>query len=108
MNIGKLVGMLRAAEELSQTELASELGVTRAYLSQVENGHKEPSLPLLRKIAIFFQIPLAVFLADENKEDDEIMVQLKKMLGEVLVIRLHGAEQRRGKRKQKSREKMKA
>ncbi|MCX6645719.1 MAG: helix-turn-helix transcriptional regulator [bacterium] len=106
--MGKLINYMRKVEELSQAKLALELGVSRTYLSQVENGHKEPSLPLLKKIASFFQIPIAVLLADENKGDDEMMAHLKKMLGEVLVIRLHGIEQRRGKKKQRSREKMKA
>ncbi len=108
MNMGKLISLLRTAQGLSQTGLASELSITRAYLSQVENGHKEPSLVLLRKIAEFFDIPLAVLLADENETDPLMMDELKRMLGEVLVIKLSMAEHRNKSGKKKSKSKLKA
>jgi len=108
MDMGKLINMLRKVNGLTQARLAKELGVTRAYLSQVENGHKEPSLVLLRKIAEFFEIPLAVLVADENETDPQMMNELKRMLGEVLVIKLSMAEHRTKSGKKKSKAKMKA
>jgi len=88
MNTGRLIRLLRTAEGLSQTRLASELAVSRAYLSQVENGHKQPGLPFLRRAAAFFKIPTALLVPDDNDPDSEIMVELRKMLGEALVAKM--------------------
>jgi transcriptional regulator with XRE-family HTH domain len=99
--IGKLLHLLRTAEGLSQDALAEELGVSRVHLSQIENGHKEPSLAVLRKAADFFQVPLPVLLANESDPESEIMVQLKRMLGEVLLLRISGIERRKKNRRKR-------
>ncbi len=108
MNIGRMICLLRTAEGLSQVELANELGISRAYLSQIENGHKQPSLPFMRKAAAFFQIPLAVLLADENEADSEMMAMLRKMLGDALSLKMTMAENRKKSRKSRKKEKLKA
>lgn len=42
---------------LTQEALAEKLGITRAWLSQLENHHKEPSIKLLQQIATVLNIP---------------------------------------------------
>jgi len=101
MNIGKLILMLRAAEGLSQAELAARLGVSRAHLSQIENGHKQPSLPLVRGLAEIFQIPVAVLLADENDAESDLMATLREMLGSFLVTKISLARVREVREKKK-------
>lgn len=41
----------RKQANLTQQALAEKLGVTREHISAIENGRKEPSLTLLKKIA---------------------------------------------------------
>jgi len=101
MKIGRLIRLLRTADDLSQAELARVLDISRANLSQIENGHKDPSLAVLRKAADFFQVPLPVLLANESDPESEIMVQLRRMLGEVLLLRISGTERRKKDRKKK-------
>ena len=105
MKIGNLIRLLRTADNLSQTELAEFLGISRANLSQIENGHKDPGLPVLRKIAEYFRIPLPVLLADEAGEDSEVNQMLNKMLGDVLLMRKSWKEDkaRKGKAKEPAR-----
>jgi transcriptional regulator with XRE-family HTH domain len=43
--------MLRAANGLSQEDLAGEAEVNRGYISRIENGHVAFSVPVLLKIA---------------------------------------------------------
>ncbi|WP_213996163.1 helix-turn-helix transcriptional regulator [Tepidanaerobacter sp. EBM-49] len=41
----------REAARLTQKELAEKVDVSREYISAIENGHYNPSLNLLKKIA---------------------------------------------------------
>ena len=51
LTFGKLLTSHRLAEEISQTELAKKLKMTRQKLNDFENGRRSPSLNLVSKIA---------------------------------------------------------
>lgn len=88
MKPGKLIQLLRNAEGISQSELASRLEISRSYLSQVENGHNEPGMALLEKVAKYFDIPLAFLVIDKHRPDAEISKELQKLFAEVLSMKL--------------------
>lgn len=48
----------RAMHDLTQEELATKLGVTRATINAIENGRYDPSLKLAFQIARFFKISI--------------------------------------------------
>jgi len=60
MNVGTAIKKLRMRKALNQQEFASRIGITQTYLSQVENGHKKPSLEVLELIAEDSEIPLPI------------------------------------------------
>ncbi|NLZ45929.1 MAG: helix-turn-helix transcriptional regulator [Clostridiales bacterium] len=47
---------LRKERGLNQQQVANELSVTQATVSKLENGQIEPSINILRKIAMFFNV----------------------------------------------------
>jgi transcriptional regulator with XRE-family HTH domain len=48
---------------LTQEQLAKKVGITSVYLCYLENGQKRnPSIPLLRKIAIELNVDIAQLL----------------------------------------------
>jgi putative transcriptional regulator len=49
---------LRAAQELSQADLAQRLGVSRQTINAIETERYDPSLPLALKIARLFKLPV--------------------------------------------------
>ncbi len=49
---------LRLEKGLTLKELASEIGVTLAYISQIEKQQKTPSLPIAFKLANFFGVSI--------------------------------------------------
>lgn len=58
---------LRTARNLTQEELARELGVTRVTVNYLERGAYLPSLELALKIARFFRRPVeGVFIVKEK------------------------------------------
>lgn len=49
--LGKRIAELRQKRNLSQTELASKIGVSQSTIAQIETGRNDPSVTTLRKIA---------------------------------------------------------
>jgi transcriptional regulator with XRE-family HTH domain len=88
MQVGTIIRLLRTTEGVSQTTLAEELGVARTYLSQVENNKVEPGLTLLKSVSQQFDIPLSLLVISHCNENQEIFVELRRLLGELLSARL--------------------
>ena len=49
---------LRMAKDLSQSDLANKLGVSRQTINAIETEKYDPSLPLAFKIAQLFKLPI--------------------------------------------------
>jgi transcriptional regulator with XRE-family HTH domain len=56
---GRALKVARQYHRLSQSDLACEIGISKSYLNEIERGHKEPSLEVLRKYAVFFDVPVS-------------------------------------------------
>ncbi len=54
-NVGPRVLKLRRAAEWTQTDLADELGVTKTWISRLENGSTTPSLTRVLEMAAIFE-----------------------------------------------------
>ena len=56
MNLGKTILELRKQKNVTQDELAAELGVTAAAVSKWENGYTLPDVLMLCALADYFQV----------------------------------------------------
>ena len=56
---------LRAAQSLTQADLAAKLGVSRQTVIAVESGRYDPSLPLAFAIARVFALPIEEIFTDK-------------------------------------------
>lgn len=54
-----MVKRFREAKKMTQAELAAKAKVTRPYVTMIENGRKEPSLAVLRRLAKALGVPVA-------------------------------------------------
>jgi transcriptional regulator with XRE-family HTH domain len=54
--------LIREYHRLSQFAAADKLEISNSYLSEIENGKKQPSLYLLEKYSSVFDIPLSSIL----------------------------------------------
>lgn len=90
MTAGSMIKLLRTAKNIPQGILAENLRVTRSYLSQVENGRKQPSLGLLKDAAISLKVPLILFVSDDstNAIDENIRRELKEITAKLLTLYL--------------------
>ena len=58
---------LRTAKELSQSDLADKLGVSRQTVNAIETERYDPSLPLAFKVARLFRMPIEEIFDDDGK-----------------------------------------
>lgn len=78
VKIGKAIIKLRNARGISQEKMALEAKIDRRYMSDIENGKRNISLDVLRKISNFFNLPLSDFVArvedtvQYNDSNDEL------------------------------------
>ena len=72
MEIGQAVKKIRKSQpkEYGQAEFAKKIGISQTYLSQIENGHKDPSTEVLNKIAKVFKTPLPIMFWMGIEESD--------------------------------------
>ena len=59
VRLGNRVRNLRQRRAWTQVEMAEMLGVDRSYLSEIENGKKDPSLRVLKTLADGFKMQLS-------------------------------------------------
>lgn len=90
MNIGQAIRILRKRKAIKQIHFAESIGITQSHLSQIEHGHKKPSMELLERIADGYKIPLAVILwyglqiEDVPKEKQQIFELLNPIIDNLI------------------------
>lgn len=90
MNINKGLKTIRQKREIRQIKVAEGVGITQTYLSQIENGKRDPSLGVLRKLADYYEMPLSIIfwfcISEESvkKEKREIYQKLKPVIDNMI------------------------
>lgn len=71
--INEALRLVRVLHDYTSKQLASELGISPSFLSEIENGHKRPSIDLIAKYAEVFRTKPSVLLyfAEELQEESE-------------------------------------
>lgn len=71
--IGQALKLIRQFHNIKQGQLATDLGISNSYLSEIESGKKEVTIELLNKYSKHFNIPMSsLMLFSENLEDNSI------------------------------------
>lgn len=60
--LNEALRLIRVYHDLRQVEMADKLGISKSYLSEIEKGHKKPSLDLVDKYSSIFDIPASSIL----------------------------------------------
>lgn len=60
--IGRIVRLGRAKRGISRRQLATDLGISERYLAQIEGGHGNPSVNVLKSIADAIAVPVSELL----------------------------------------------
>jgi len=69
--LSEALRLIRVFHDLSQTELAERLKLSKSYLSEIESGRKTPTIDVVEKYALEFKIPASsIFFFSEKISDD--------------------------------------
>jgi len=69
--IGKRIAEKRKSKNITQSALAEAVGVTTAFISQIENGNRNPSYGLMLKISHQLDVPVEHILSGDLKVGDD-------------------------------------
>lgn len=89
LQVGQRIKALRAARQLSLTDLARQSGIAKATLSQIEAGKANPTLETLWDLTRTLHVPLGDLVRDESA--DMVMVRAAEgviVRSEPLIARL--------------------
>jgi len=70
---GQALKLIRQFHSIKQGELATNLGISNSYLSEIESGKKEVTMELLDKYSKYFGIPMSsLMLFSENIDNNSL------------------------------------
>lgn len=84
MTFGGLIRSLRTTDEISQVHLAKKLGVSKQFLSDVENNRKDVGISFAKKVADVLNYSIEPFIEllirDQLKKQNlKYIIELKKV-----------------------------
>jgi transcriptional regulator with XRE-family HTH domain len=71
--LGQKLRKLRKEQNLTQLELAQQVGITNGQVSTIERGVSSPSLATLHRIARALNVPMQEFFEDERNKEIELV-----------------------------------
>jgi len=60
--LAKNLRRLRQEKDLSQEQFAFEAGIHRTYVSDLERGMRNPTITVVEKLALYFEVPIGTLL----------------------------------------------
>jgi transcriptional regulator with XRE-family HTH domain len=57
--LGEALRLIRVYHDLRQNQVAERLNISKSYLSEIENGHKSPTLELVQRYSEEFDLPVS-------------------------------------------------
>jgi len=93
MNIGRALKLCRSAKNLSLESVSEQCGISISHLSRIENQKREPTLPMVSKIAesIGVPMPVLIFLASDKAELEGLDPESQKRFSEIALGLLRAA-----------------
>lgn len=85
MNLGKSILELRRKKNVTQEDLAAELGVTAAAVSKWENGYTLPDILMLCALADYFEVSTDELLGRNTVHKQALVVAENEELGKKIV-----------------------
>jgi len=77
--ISKNIKRLRELKNLSQKEVSAKSGVPQGQYSRIENGHVEPSVSTLEKLAGVFEVSISEFFKTTDANEEVNLPLLEKI-----------------------------
>ncbi|MFN8831827.1 MAG: helix-turn-helix transcriptional regulator [Labrys sp. (in: a-proteobacteria)] len=95
--LNEALRLIRVYHDMKQTDAAEKLGVSKSYLSEIESGHKEPSLDLIRKYEVTYGIPASsILFFSENMYQSSTRLKAQRIVASKIISLMKFLEDRSG------------
>src|ERR1022692_2320571 len=71
VNLKEALRLIRVFHDLSKTQVADRVGLSRSYITELEAGDKKVTLEVLQKYADGFSIPLSSLMLFAERTNDQ-------------------------------------
>jgi len=89
--------LIRLFHDISQTELARRLGISKSYLSEIETGKKQPTLALLQQYSTEFKLPMSsIMFFSEALEKNSFSERTRLRVSQKVIALLNFIAERSG------------
>ena len=76
MNISGNIKRIRKIKNLSQKQVALDIGITQGQYSVIESGKTIPTVPTLQKIADVLEVKITEFFSDPDSNEQDINLSI--------------------------------
>ena len=80
---GSIMRRLREKKGETQTTIASVLNITPQMVSKLEMGKSKPSMDVLKKLSIHFDVTVEVLLGLKSEQENSGEIKMLPLLGEI-------------------------
>jgi transcriptional regulator with XRE-family HTH domain len=86
--LNEALRLIRVFHDLSQTELAARLGVSKSHVSEIESSKKTPSIEILQRYSKEFAIPISSIMFFAENLDEKPPVERVRVAVSSKVLRI--------------------
>ena len=77
MNLGENIKLIRQKRGLQQKQVALAVGVDQSNYNKIENGKREPSVTILKKLADLFEVTTDYLINPDTDLPKEVTIEDK-------------------------------
>lgn len=85
-NLGEHIKTLRKERGLQQKEVALEIDIDQSNYSKIENGKREPSIYVLKKLADLFGVTVDYIIEPTDDLPKEVIIEDKEAKEQIRLI----------------------
>lgn len=96
--LNEALRLIRVYHDMKQTEAADKLGISKSYLSEIEKGHKRPTLDIIDRYSEIFDIPASsIMFFSENMNRSGAYEKARTLVASKIVSLMKFLEDRSGR-----------
>ncbi|HFE3942769.1 TPA: helix-turn-helix domain-containing protein, partial [Enterococcus faecium] len=90
LNIGNNIKNIRKSKNMTQTDFAELMGLSRSYIGDLENNRSNPSIKTLEAIARALDVPIVALINDSST--DNIVEPYESLTAENILLKQENEE----------------
>lgn len=96
--LNEALRLIRVYHDMKQSDAADKLGISKSYLSEIEKGHKRPTLDVIDRYSDVFDMPASsILFFSENMDRGGAYEKARTLVASKIVSLMRFLEERSGR-----------